>query len=105
MIDIAQPLYFIRHGQTDWNAETRYQGITDTTLSEIGRGQAAENASFLQDLLEKDGIAPDQLTVMTSPLLRAKQTAEIIGQSFDSPSPPPSKTGISANFPWVAGSA
>jgi probable phosphoglycerate mutase len=85
MINLAQPLYFIRHGQTDWNAETRYQGITDTTLSETGRLQAAENASLLHDMLQRDGVDPDEVNLMTSPLLRAKQTAEIIGQSFSPP--------------------
>ncbi|MEP0940722.1 MAG: histidine phosphatase family protein [Rhizobiaceae bacterium] len=82
MTEIAEPLFFIRHGQTDWNAETRYQGITDTTLSELGIRQARENAELLQDILYQQNIDQSNVTLMSSPLLRAKQTAEIIGQSF-----------------------
>jgi hypothetical protein len=36
-------LYFVRHGETDWNAVRRYQGQTDTPLNDKGRGQAARN--------------------------------------------------------------
>ena len=82
MAGISEPLFFIRHGQTDWNAETRYQGITDTTLSSLGIQQAQQNAALLQSQLRELGLEQDQLTLMTSPLLRAKQTAEIIGESF-----------------------
>ena len=78
----SENLFFVRHGQTDWNAETRYQGITDTTLSEIGIEQARANAALLQSQLRELGIEQDQITLMTSPLLRAKQTATIIGESF-----------------------
>lgn len=52
MTEIAEPLFFIRRGQTDWNAESRYQGITDTTLSELGIQQAHENAEMLQDIFD-----------------------------------------------------
>lgn len=82
MIGMREPVFFIRHGQTDWNAETRYQGITDTTLSELGIQQAHDNAALLRSLLREQGIDHGKLTLMSSPLLRAKQTAEIIGQSL-----------------------
>ena len=36
------PLYFVRHGETDWNAEGRLQGQRDTPLNRKGHAQAAE---------------------------------------------------------------
>ena len=82
MTGLSEPLFFVRHGQTDWNAEKRYQGTTDTSLSLIGIEQAKANAALLQSQLRELGIERDQLTLMTSPLQRARQTAEIIGQSI-----------------------
>ena len=75
MTGISEPLFFVRHGQTDWNAEKRYQGTTDTSLSLIGIEQAKANAALLQSQLRELGIDRDQLTLMTSPLQRARQTA------------------------------
>ena len=46
-------LYFIRHGETDWNAEGRYQGSRDIPLNDIGRGQADLNGKLLGELLER----------------------------------------------------
>ena len=42
-------LYFIRHGETDWNAEGRYQGSQDIPLNARGRGQADLNGKLLAD--------------------------------------------------------
>ena len=42
-------LFLVRHGQTPWNAEKRYQGITDIPLSEEGINQAR----LLADEFEK----------------------------------------------------
>ncbi len=63
-------LYFIRHGQTDWNRAHKLQGRTDVPLNEYGR-YAAE--------LTRDGLKDIKFDVaFTSPLVRAKTTAEII---------------------------
>jgi probable phosphoglycerate mutase len=59
-----------RHGETDWNRESRFQGHSDTLLNDAGRAQARE----LAERLAGDGI----VAVYASPLLRARETAEIV---------------------------
>lgn len=63
-------IYFVRHGKTDWNFKGIYQGQTDIELNSIGINQAKELLSKLE------GIKFD--VVISSPLKRAYQTAEII---------------------------
>jgi broad specificity phosphatase PhoE len=60
----------LRHGITDWNREGRFQGRTDIPLNDEGISQARAAARRLQ------GIAFD--TIVSSPLIRAVKTAEII---------------------------
>jgi broad specificity phosphatase PhoE len=67
----------IRHGQTDWNALGRLQGQTDIKLNNIGRNQAQETSKKIQN--EKIDL------IITSPLKRAKETAEIINKRFNVP--------------------
>ena len=63
-------IVLVRHGETDWNRERRYQGHADTTLNDAGRRQAHELASVLRS----EGIG----AVYTSPLRRAAETAAIV---------------------------
>jgi len=65
-------LYFVRHGQTEWNAIARMQGQWNSNLNERGRGHADVNGQLLKTL----GIE----ALFVSPLDRTKQTAEIINQ-------------------------
>ncbi len=67
-------LYYVRHGQTDWNAQMRFQGRKDIALNEKGRSQAKANGRTLAELL-KD---PQALDFVSSPLGRARETMEII---------------------------
>lgn len=67
-------LFLVRHGETDWNKEGRFQGQRDTALSETGRGQARLVAAYLA-AQEYDGRA----TVLSSQLDRALATALAIG--------------------------
>ena len=60
----------LRHGQTDWNINFLLQGVTDIPMNETGVEQVRLAAKAIQ--LE------DWDVVLTSPLTRAKQTAEII---------------------------
>lgn len=63
-------VYLIRHGQTDWNAEGRYQGQIDSVLSTLGREQAARLAEALA--------AVPFRAIYSSPLSRARDTAAAI---------------------------
>lgn len=67
-------LYFIRHGETDWNATGRYQGQMDIPLNARGRSQAARNGRVLEEMLAD----PAALDYVSSPLGRARETMEIV---------------------------
>ena len=62
-------IYVIRHGQTPWNVERRLQGRSDTDLNEIGREMAIETGKAFQKVHFD--------VVFTSPLKRARETAEL----------------------------
>jgi broad specificity phosphatase PhoE len=80
-------LYFIRHGQTDWNAAGRYQGSKDIHLNDIGRGQADLNGRLLMELLGRDGRSPADFTWHASPLGRTRETMERVRAAFSTPLP------------------
>ena len=67
-------IVMVRHGETDWNRERRFQGRADQPLNEAGRGQARE----LAELLRREPVS----AVYTSPLRRARETAEILAGDF-----------------------
>lgn len=70
-------LYMIRHGETDWNKVRRVQGHTDIPLNDYGRRLAGETAEGMKEI-------PIDLCY-TSPLSRAKETAQIILAGRDIP--------------------
>jgi broad specificity phosphatase PhoE len=71
-------LYYVRHGETDWNLAGRLQGSHDPALNTLGRKQAAVCADILRDLIEREGRSPIDYPYVASPLQRARQTAEIM---------------------------
>ena len=70
-------LYIVRHGTTDWNARHKLQGRTDVPLNEAGRELAREAAERYRDVHFD--------VCFCSPLVRAKETAEILLAGRDIP--------------------
>ena len=66
--------YFLRHGETEWNAEGRLCGCSDVPLSENGRRQAQLLAHRLKSVPAQE--------LYSSPLVRALETARLIGQAI-----------------------
>lgn len=71
-------LYYVRHGETDWNVEQRLQGHRDTVLNARGRGQAARCGEILRDLFVRDRRGAADCAYISSPLVRARQTMELV---------------------------
>lgn len=69
--------YFLRHGETDWNRADKVMGKQDIPLNDLGLAQAL----IAQKLLKSKSIS----TIISSPLLRARQTAYVIQQSISVP--------------------
>jgi len=71
-------LYYVRHGETDFNRQGRLQGRRDTVLNAHGRQQAAECGVLLRDLFARDHRRPQDFKYVASPLKRARETMEIV---------------------------
>jgi len=69
--------FIIRHGETDWNKEFRYQGNSDIELNEDGALQARRVAVRLSRIMPA--------RVLSSPLKRAARTAQIIAEHSEFP--------------------
>lgn len=67
---ISMVIYMVRHGQTDWNKQRVMQGLTDVPLNETGIRQALDAKEKLKSV--------NFDICFSSPLKRAKKTAEII---------------------------
>lgn len=76
-------IYFIRHGETPWNAERRYQGRRDIPLNEKGKGQASQNGKALAALFAERGLDPKSFEWHASPLGRTRETMERVRAGFD----------------------
>jgi alpha-ribazole phosphatase len=65
-------LILVRHGQTEWNVQRRYQGQTDIPLNDVGRQQATALALRLE--------GEDMAAIYASDLKRTRQTAQAIAE-------------------------
>ena len=71
-------IYFIRHGETDWNLEGRLQGQQDIPLNDVGRVQAEEAGRRLQALVPH----VEDLDYVASPMTRTRETMEILRETL-----------------------
>jgi broad specificity phosphatase PhoE len=65
-------IYFVRHGQTPWNAEQRLQGQADIDINAVGREQADRNGRRLAELIPD----PAVFDFVASPMRRTRETME-----------------------------
>jgi broad specificity phosphatase PhoE len=74
-------VYFVRHGQTDWNLEHRLQGQADIDLNATGRAQAARNGRKLGELIADTR----EFDFVASPMRRTRETMELLRAAMDLP--------------------
>ena len=72
------PFWFLRHGETDWNAQGLSQGTTDIPLNKVGLEQARRAARTFAAGIEVT-------TIVASPLVRARVTAEATAAALKLP--------------------
>jgi broad specificity phosphatase PhoE len=78
-------IYYIRHGETEWNALGRLQGVRDIPLNALGRTQSVHAGHVLADLLKRDGHDPQSIDFVASPLGRARQTMDLVRSTLTLP--------------------
>ena len=81
----APTIYYIRHGETEWNATGRLQGTQDVPLNELGRRQAATAGNILADLFARAGRDRRDLAYVASPLGRARSTMDFVREVLGLP--------------------
>ena len=69
-------IWFLRHGETEWNAERRIQGQLESRLTERGEDHARQQAKIIAPILETHP------PCFVSPLGRAQQTAQILSDTM-----------------------
>ena len=69
-------IYLLRHGETDWNIEGRFQGRMDIPMNDNGIAQIRRSMEALA------AVSPEVDVILCSPLSRARQSAEIAADSL-----------------------
>jgi broad specificity phosphatase PhoE len=82
---VSRTVYYIRHGETDWNVQGRLQGRRDTPLNARGEGQALHCGEVLRDLFARDGIDANSPAYVSSPLARARRTMTLLRGALELP--------------------
>lgn len=75
---MSQTLYLLRHGETEYNTQGRYQGELDSPLTDDGKFQVKQNAKMLKSIMGD----PNEWRIISSPLGRAIQSTEIICETI-----------------------
>jgi broad specificity phosphatase PhoE len=78
---LSPPLYLMRHGETVWNRERRFQGRLDSALTEHGVAQARRMGETLAPLVADHGA----VEIVASPLGRARATAATVAEALGVP--------------------
>ena len=78
-------VYFVRHGQTEWNAAGRFQGTQDIPLNDLCKEQAIRSGELLVDILARDSHIPAKMPFVSSPLGRARNTMELLRAALGVP--------------------
>ena len=87
----ARRIVFLRHGQTDYNVQHRFQGIIDIPLNSVGREQAVEGGKVLARRLAGGGrigglnadyVSATAVRLVSSPLERAFNTAQALAEEL-----------------------
>ena len=71
-------VYFLRHGQTDWNAEHRLQCQADTPINALGHVKAIGNGRRLAEMIDE----PSGFDFVASPLERTRRTMELAREAM-----------------------
>jgi broad specificity phosphatase PhoE len=83
---MPEPLiYYVRHGQTEWNVEGRLQGQRDSRLTAAGQLQAVRCGDILRDLIAREARDASAFDYVASPLGRARDSMERLRQKLGLP--------------------
>jgi broad specificity phosphatase PhoE len=78
-------IYLLRHGETEWNAQLRKQGLDDSPLTSTGHAQARAYAAVIRQQIIRPDIEQGKVKLYASPLGRTRVTAGYLIDALDMP--------------------